>query len=83
MRSDEFAVVRFANGWRILFDGCWRGRFDDEAGAVQAAMRLAGDVRRAGRFPHLLVQNRFGEMRALVLPPEPVTVLAEASQHAG
>ena len=58
----EFAVIRFAEGWRILFDGHRRGRFDQQVDAVNAALRLAGDVRRTGRSSRILVQDPFGEV---------------------
>ena len=65
---DQFAVVRLAQGWRILFDRRWRGRIVEEVDAVYSAMGLAGAGRRAGRSPRVLVQGRWGEMRSLDLP---------------
>jgi hypothetical protein len=68
--TGQFSIVRFAQGWRILFDGRWRGRFDYQVDAVEAALRLAGDVRRTGRDASILVQDRFGEMQLLAEPAE-------------
>lgn len=61
----QFAVIHFSEGWRVLFDGQKRGRFSERRAAIDAALRLAHDVRRQGRRVELLVQDDFGEVRAL------------------
>ncbi len=65
--TSQFAILHFAEGWRVLFNGEKRGRFRYREDAVTATLRLAGDVERQGRAVEFLVQDRFGEVTALAL----------------
>jgi hypothetical protein len=64
----QFAIIRFPEGWRILQDGKKRGRFNFQVDATEAALRLADELRRAGRTVEVLVQDMFGELVKLRLP---------------
>lgn len=63
----QFAIIRFPEGWRVVQDGKKRGRFNFKIDAEEAALRLAEELRRAGRTVEVLVQNICGELVRLAL----------------
>ena len=60
----ELVVVRMAGEWTIMVDSRKRGRFDYEVDAVDAALRMADQLRATHPSVKLLLQDRFGEVRA-------------------
>lgn len=61
----ELAVLRFADGWRILAEhGRW-GRFAYRVDAEEAAIRLAHKARAQGREVHIWVQGLCGHLQLL------------------
>jgi hypothetical protein len=63
--KEQLSVVRFAEGWRILAAGLWRGRFEHQVDAIEAAIRLAGDAHCGGHEVAVVVQDRFGRLTDL------------------
>lgn len=66
--ATELAIVRFADGWRMLTDGSQMGKFQYRVDAEEAALRLAAKAREQGKGVTLLVQETNGEMRPLEIP---------------
>lgn len=66
--ATEFAVVRFADGWRVLTHDSQMGKFRYRVDAEEAALRLAAKARDQGKAVTLLVQETNGEMRPLDIP---------------
>lgn len=61
---EQLVVVQTPAGWRIFCKGQWRGRFDYQVDAVDAALRLKSDVElRSGGQAEVVIQDRFGELR--------------------
>lgn len=61
----HLAVIRFADGWRILAEqGRW-GRFSYRVDAEEAAIRLARKARAQGREAHIWVQDPCGQLQGL------------------
>jgi len=55
------SVILFGGAWRV-FDGArWRGRFDYQVDAIEAAIRLIDSAEDSEA--ELWVQDRFGELR--------------------
>ena len=61
----RLAVVRFAEGWRIVDRRHRWGRFDYRVDAEEAALRLAGRIGSQGGEVQVLVQEHNGELRPL------------------
>lgn len=57
------AVIKFADGWRILPGGSDREPYPTQAAAVSAARRLIEAAELSGRQLRLLVHDTFGELR--------------------
>jgi hypothetical protein len=60
----RLAVVEHEGAWRVLLDGERFGRFPDRDNACACATELSRAVRNEGREVELLLQDRFGEVRA-------------------
>ena len=61
----ELVVMRVAGDWSIMVDGRRRGRFDYEVDAVEAALRLARVQDPQPGGVQVMVQDMFGELRAV------------------
>ena len=61
----ELVVMRVAGDWSIMVDGRRRGRFDYEVDAVETALRLAREQDPALMSVRVMVQDTFGELRAV------------------
>jgi hypothetical protein len=59
------AVLRFAEGWRIVDQRHRWGRFQYRVDAEEAALRLASRIKGEGREVQVLVQQGDGELRPL------------------
>jgi hypothetical protein len=58
----EYFVVRFTDGWKIISGGRRWGRFEFQVDAVEAALRLASGAARNGLRAEVLVQGMWGEL---------------------
>lgn len=67
IEQQEYAVVRFTDGWRVLIQGRGWKRFEYQVDAVEAALRLGRKALAEGRRVRVLVQGITGE-----LTPEPL-----------
>ena len=62
----QFAVVWFADEWRVVsHNGAW-GRFQFRVDAEEAAIRLAARAEARGDQVKLLVQQPYGELLPLM-----------------
>jgi hypothetical protein len=61
-RRVEYFVVRFTDGWTIISGGRRWGRFDLQADAVDAALRLSAGAARQGVTAEVVVQAMWGEL---------------------
>jgi hypothetical protein len=59
----ELVVLRVAGGWSIVTEGRRRGRYEFEVDAVEAALRMAAELRRTHAKVSVILQDRFGELR--------------------
>lgn len=64
--NGPIAVLRFADGWRILAGRHRWGRYEYRVDAEEAALRLARQSRLRGRPLEVLAQDAQGELRRLV-----------------
>lgn len=64
-RRSEWAILHFADGWRIVSEGRRFSRFDCRADAEEAALRLAVAARERGEQVTVLVQDDNSQMRVL------------------
>jgi hypothetical protein len=65
---DSIAVVYFADGWRIVAGDRRWGRFQFRVDAEEAALRLAGQSRLAGKELKIIVQDSSGQFHAVASP---------------
>ena len=72
--SVSIYVIYFSDGWSTMVNGRRGARHRYQVDAIEAALRLAAEVRRHGYEALICVQDRFGEIRPLAEPqasPEP------------